>query len=86
MFPTSIVCAKIVKLFYKRLKRIITGVAPRGECGPSRHPANSQTYKGMSADAKSNVKKLIDENPVMIFSKTYCPYCVKVVLKAYCRI
>ena len=32
----------------------------------------------MSADLKSTVKKLIDENQVMVFSKTYCPYCNKV--------
>ncbi|KAI5792458.1 thioredoxin-like protein [Peziza echinospora] len=29
----------------------------------------------MSAAAKTKVQKLIDENAVVVFSKSYCPYC-----------
>uniref|UniRef100_A0A7S0LVD6 Glutaredoxin domain-containing protein n=1 Tax=Cryptomonas curvata TaxID=233186 RepID=A0A7S0LVD6_9CRYP len=31
----------------------------------------------MNADLKGTVTKLIDDNTVMVFSKTYCPYCTK---------
>ncbi|KAI0835826.1 putative glutaredoxin [Hypoxylon sp. FL0890] len=27
------------------------------------------------ADAKTKAQSIIDENPVAVFSKTYCPYC-----------
>ena len=37
----------------------------------------SSTTK-MNADLKGTVKKLIDDNAVMVFSKTHCPYCAKV--------
>lgn len=29
----------------------------------------------MSEAAKQKAQKLIDENAVMVFSKSYCPYC-----------
>ncbi|KAI6365546.1 hypothetical protein MCOR25_005320 [Pyricularia grisea] len=33
------------------------------------------TTPAMSEAAKQKAQKLIDENAVMVFSKSYCPYC-----------
>lgn len=33
-------------------------------------------------DLKSRIQQLIDSNQVMVFSKSYCPYCVKV--RSFC--
>jgi thioredoxin-related protein len=41
---------------------------------------SSNSYKKMSsvaASAKSLMEKSISENEVMVFSKSYCPYCTK---------
>jgi glutaredoxin 3 len=31
----------------------------------------------MASTIRDTVKKLISDNPVMVFSKSYCPYCAK---------
>ena len=43
-------------------------------CAPSRTPAEREQAK-MSATSK--VKDLVAGNKVMVFSKSYCPYCAK---------
>ncbi|KAK3370475.1 thioredoxin-like protein [Podospora didyma] len=35
----------------------------------------SSTPSAMSEAAQTKAQKLIDENAVMVFSKSYCPYC-----------
>ena len=40
----------------------------------SSSPSNAATPAAMSA-ARSQAQKIIDENPVVVFSKSYCPYC-----------
>lgn len=37
-----------------------------------------QTIKAMSAAVRALIRQSIAENPVMIFSKSYCPYCLRV--------
>ena len=36
-----------------------------------------ESYAFMFSNATSEVQKNIDENPVMVFSKSYCPHCNK---------
>lgn len=47
--------------------------------GPDRdyqvEPAVEETSLDSMTDPKSLIKKAISDNPVFLFSKSYCPYC-----------
>jgi glutaredoxin 3 len=37
--------------------------------------SSSARYPAAMADARTKAQKLIDDNAVVVFSKSYCPYC-----------